>query len=79
MSSDFVETKVREIIAEQLGLGVDDVAPEASLSGDLGADVLDLTELVMAFEEEFEVEIDDEDAEKLKTVGDVVQYLSRRT
>lgn len=79
MSSDFVETKVREIVAEQLGLGVDDVLPEATLAGDLGADVLDIVELMMAFEEEFEVEIDDEEAQRLKTVKDVVSFVSRRT
>lgn len=76
MASDFVMDKVREIVAEQLGLSEDDVQPEASFTGDLGADALDFLELVMAFEEEFEVEISDEDAEQLKTVKDVALYLS---
>lgn len=79
MSSEFVETKVREIVAEQLGLGVDDVALDTSFSGDLGADGLDFMEIVMALEEEFEVEIDDADAEGLKTVKDAVDFLSRRS
>ncbi|MFH0799073.1 MAG: acyl carrier protein [Pseudomonadota bacterium] len=76
--AEFVESKVREIVAEQLGLGEDDVQPDASFSGDLGADTLDFMELIMAFEEEFELEIDDADVEGLRTVQDVVDYLSRR-
>ena len=79
MSSDFVETKVREIVAEQLGLTVDDVPLDASFSNDLGADALDYMEIVMAFEEEFETDIDDAEAEGFKTVKDVVDYLSRRS
>lgn len=76
---DYVENKVREIIADQLGLGEDDVQLDSSLTDDLGADALDFMELVMACEEEFEVEIDDEDAEKFKTIADVVSYLSQKT
>lgn len=79
MSSDFVETKVREIVAEQLGLGVDDVSLDASFSGDLGADLLDFTEIVMAIEEEFEVDIDDAEAESMRTVKDAVDFLSRKS
>lgn len=77
--ADFVETKVREIVAEQLGLGDEDVQLDASISGDLGADALDFIELVMAFEEEFEVDIDDGEAEGFVTVRDVVDYFSDRS
>lgn len=77
--ADFVETKVREIVAEQLGLGDEDVQLDASISGDLGADALDFIELVMAFEEEFEVDVDDGEAEGFVTVRDVVDYFSDRS
>lgn len=70
-----LEDKVKEIIVEQLGVGADQVKPEASFIEDLGADSLDTVELVMAFEEEFGAEIPDEDAEKLTTVGGVIEYL----
>ena len=71
-----LEEKVKEIIAEQLGVNLDQLAPEASFIEDLGADSLDTVELVMAFEEEFSAEIPDEDAEKLTTVGAVIEYLN---
>ena len=74
MASD-VETRVREIISEQLGVAADEVTPEASFIEDLGADSLDIVELVMALEEEFNIEISDEDAEKIRTVKDVVTYI----
>lgn len=67
--------KVKEIIAEQLGVDEDAVTMEASFTDDLGADSLDVVELVMALEEEFEIEIPDEDAEKISTVGDAVSYI----
>ncbi len=70
-----LEDKVKEIIVEQLGVNAEQVTPEASFIEDLGADSLDTVELVMAFEEEFGAEIPDEDAEKLTTVGAVIEYL----
>ena len=70
-----IEPKVKKIIEEQLGVDPERVKLEASFIDDLGADSLDIVELVMAMEEEFEIEIPDEDAEKLKTVQDVCKYL----
>ncbi len=73
-----VQPKVKEVIVEQLGVDPDRVKLEASFIDDLGADSLDIVELVMAMEEEFGIEIPDEDAEKLKTVGDVSNYLQAK-
>ncbi len=70
-----VETRVKEIVCEQLGVSNDEVTPQASFIDDLGADSLDIVELVMALEEEYEIEISDEDAENIKTVQDVVTYV----
>ncbi len=70
-----LEDKVKEIIVDQLGVDADEVTPEASFIDDLGADSLDTVELVMALEEEFNMEIPDEDAEKIKTVGDAIEYI----
>jgi acyl carrier protein len=67
--------KIKGIIAEQLGLEVDEITMESSFVDDLGADSLDIVELVMALEEEFNIEIPDEDAEKVKIVGDIVEYI----
>ena len=70
-----IDGKVKEIIVEQLGVDEGQVNAEASFIDDLGADSLDTVELVMAFEEKFDIEIPDEDAEKMRTVGDAVEYL----
>jgi acyl carrier protein len=70
-----LEDKVKEIIVDQLGVDADEVTNEASFIEDLGADSLDTVELVMALEEEFNMEIPDEEAEKLKTVGAAVDYI----
>ncbi|MCI0582803.1 MAG: acyl carrier protein [Chloroflexi bacterium] len=74
-----VEERVKAIIVEQLGVEENDVAPAAKFIEDLGADSLDTVELVMAFEEEFDIEIPDEDAEKITTVGDAIQYIKENT
>ena len=71
----FSEERVKEIIAKDLEVGVQQLTPEAKFIEDLGADSLDIVELVMALEEEFGLDIPDEDAEKLKTVGDAMNYL----
>lgn len=73
-----LEDKVKEIIVEQLGVDASEVKPTASFIDDLGADSLDTVELVMAFEEEFDIEIPDEDAEKLTTVGQAIEYLKTK-
>ncbi|MGI5857893.1 MAG: acyl carrier protein [Tepidanaerobacteraceae bacterium] len=67
--------RIKQIIADQLGIDEDEVVPGASFIDDLGADSLDIVELIMAFEEEFDMEIPDEDAEKIKTVQNVVDYI----
>ncbi len=73
-----VADSVRNIIAEQLGVEATEAKPEASFTEDLGADSLDIVELVMAFEEEFEIEIPDEDAEKITRVQDAVAYIEKK-
>jgi acyl carrier protein len=70
-----IEKRVKEIIVEQLGVNESEVTPEAKFVDDLGADSLDLVELVMALEEEYNMEISDEDAEKILTVGDAIEYI----
>jgi acyl carrier protein len=76
--ADNAESKVKEIIINELGVDPEKVTPEASFVEDLGADSLDTVELVMAFEEEFGIEIPDEDAEKLQTVGDAIAYMKSK-
>lgn len=73
-----VAQKVKEIVAQQLGVNEEQVTDEASFKDDLGADSLDIVELVMAFEEEFEVDIPDEDAEKVTTVGAAISYIEAK-
>lgn len=73
-----IESKVKKIIVDQLGVGEDEVRPEASFVDDLGADSLDMVEMVMAFEEEFNMEIPDEDAEKIKTVQEAIAYINKK-
>jgi len=72
---DDIFEKVKEIIVEQLGVDQEEVTPEASFVDDLGADSLDIVELVMAMEETFDLQIPDEDAEKIRKVGEAVQYI----
>ena len=76
MATTNIEAKVKSIIADQLGVGEDEIKHESSFIEDLGADSLDIVELVMAMEEEFEVEIPDEEAENIKTVGDAINYVN---
>lgn len=78
MAEKTIEEKVKDIIVEQLGVNPEQVTENASFIEDLGADSLDTVELVMAFEEEFSVEVPDEDAEKLQKVGDVVTYIKEK-
>ena len=73
-----IEEQVKEIIAEQLGVEVETIKPESKFVDDLGADSLDVVELIMAFEEKFDIEIPDEDAEKIQTVGDVINYIKNK-
>ncbi len=77
MAEDILQ-KVREIIVNKLGVDQDQVTPEASFTNDLGADSLDTVELVMEFEKAFNIQIPDEDAEKISSVGDAVKYLSSK-
>ncbi|MFQ5428360.1 MAG: acyl carrier protein [Thermodesulfobacteriota bacterium] len=73
-----VENKVRKIVMEQLDVNETEVTPQASFVDDLGADSLDTVEMVMAFEEEFSIEIPDEDAEQIKTVQDSIDYIAKK-
>ncbi|MCJ7664554.1 MAG: acyl carrier protein [Desulfobacterales bacterium] len=73
-----LEAKVKELIVQQLGVSESEVVPEAKFIDDLGADSLDLVELVMALEDEYGIEIPDEDAEKIVTVGDALKYIQER-
>lgn len=71
-----VENRIKSIIADQLGVAEDQIKPESKFIEDLGADSLDIVELIMAMEEEFQTEIPDEEAEKIRTVGDAINYVS---
>jgi acyl carrier protein len=73
-----VEAKVKEIIMDKLGVEDSQITPEASFTNDLGADSLDIVELVMGFESEFDISIPDDDAEKITTVGDATKYLKEK-
>jgi acyl carrier protein len=73
-----LEQRVTDLIVEQLGVSRDEVVPRASFIDDLGADSLDIVELVMCLEEEFDIEIPDDDAEKIQTIGDAISYLKER-
>jgi len=75
MSDKSIADRIKDIIVEQLGVNADQIKPEAKFIEDLGADSLDIVELVMALEEEFGTEIPDEEAEKLQTVGDVARFV----
>ncbi len=73
-----IEEKVKELVVDQLGVSADEVKPESSFVESLGTDSLDLTELIMAMEEEFDIEIDDEDAQKIATVQDAINYIKSK-
>ena len=77
-SSEEIAERVKSIIVEQLGVSAEEVTPEASFIEDLGADSLDIVELIMALEEEYDTEIPDEDAEKIQTVDDVISYIQSK-
>lgn len=78
-SAEEISNKIKGIIAEQLGVSLEEVKETASFIDDLGADSLDIVELIMALEEEFEVEIPDEDAEKIQSVGDAIKFVQAKS
>jgi acyl carrier protein len=78
MDAAALSTRIREIVAGQLGVDADQIVPEASILDDLGADSLDVVELVMALEEEFAIEVPDDDVDAIRTVADVESYIASR-
>lgn len=78
-SSEEITKRIKEIVCEQLGVALEEVTPQASFIDDLGADSLDIVELIMALEEEYDLEIPDEEAEKLTTVDTVIQYVQSKS
>ena len=78
-SNEEIAKRIKEIICEQLGVALEEVTPQASFIEDLGADSLDIVELIMALEEEYDLEIPDEEAEKLTTVDSVLQYVQSKS
>lgn len=79
MTTDSVEEKIKNIISKQMGVSIEKITNESSFVNDLGADSLDTVELVMEFEDAFELDIPDEDAEKIQTVGDAVKYINEHS
>jgi acyl carrier protein len=75
---DSLETRIRSIVAERLGVELTEITPEATILDDLGADSLDVVELVMALEEEFDIEVPDEHVEQMRTIGDMERYVTER-
>ncbi len=78
MAAEDIQERIKSIIVEQLGVSMEEVTPQASFIEDLGADSLDIVELIMALEEEYDMEIPDEDAEKIQTVEDVLNYVKSK-
>ena len=78
-SSEEITKRIKEIVCEQLGVALEEVTPQASFIDDLGADSLDIVELIMALEEEYDLEIPDEEAEKLTSVDSVIQYVQSKS
>jgi acyl carrier protein len=74
---DSLETKIRTIVAEQLGVTVDEISPDANILDDLGADSLDVVEMVMSLEEAFDIEVPDEEVEEMRTIADIERYVTK--